>query len=85
MCVCQGAFSRVVGREREGADPIETPQQGSHEMRVSLEHFGDTCAVLPIGEPAYVITKGLKWDLGPDSCESLSRSLARRPPSPHGC
>ncbi|KAL8277035.1 hypothetical protein RQP46_010569 [Phenoliferia psychrophenolica] len=41
--------------------------KGSHEVRVDLKEFGDTCAVLPVGAEAHVVTKGLKWDLGPDS------------------
>lgn len=42
--------------------------QGKHEMVISLEHFGDTCGLLPVGEQAHVTTKGLAWDLGPGSC-----------------
>ncbi|KAI5479907.1 hypothetical protein MNV49_002465 [Pseudohyphozyma bogoriensis] len=38
---------------------------GKHELKVSHEEFGDTCAILPFGQPAHVTTKGQKWDLGP--------------------
>lgn len=43
--------------------------QGKHELLISLKEFGDTCGILPVGEEAHVTTKGLKWDLGPGSCE----------------
>lgn len=56
--------------------------QGSHEVRVDLAEFGDTCAVLPVGEKAYVTTRGLKWDLGPDSCTFAAPSAPRPPRSP---
>lgn len=41
--------------------------QGTHRIETSLSHFGDTCGVLPVGQPAKVSTNGLKWDIGPDS------------------
>lgn len=44
-------------------------------MVIDLDHFGDTCGVLPVGEPARVKTTGLKWDLGPESCAFLLLSL----------
>lgn len=54
------------------ADPsgAHTNTQGSHRIETSLEWFGDTCGILPVGEPAHVTTRGLKWDLGPESCTS---------------
>lgn len=46
--------------------------QGKHDLNISLLHFGDTCGILPVGERAFVQTKGLKWDLGPGSCGCTS-------------
>ncbi|KDE09754.1 hypothetical protein MVLG_00154 [Microbotryum lychnidis-dioicae p1A1 Lamole] len=39
--------------------------QGIHDISTNLKYFGDTCGILPVGEPAKVITSGLKWDLTP--------------------
>lgn len=44
--------------------------KGTHQLNVSKAWFGDTCAVLPVGQEAKVTTKGLQWDLGPESCTS---------------
>ncbi|KAM0793285.1 hypothetical protein ACM66B_000746 [Microbotryomycetes sp. NB124-2] len=41
--------------------------KGDHELTISLERFGKTCGILPIGQEAYVTTSGLEWDLGPTS------------------
>ncbi|ORY69288.1 Thiamin pyrophosphokinase [Leucosporidium creatinivorum] len=41
--------------------------KGNHDLTISLQHFGGTCGILPVGERAFVKTKGLKWDLGPDA------------------
>lgn len=54
--------------------------QGKHDLTISLEHFGDTCGILPVGERAYVQTKGLKWDLGPGSCGCTSLSSFLKQP-----
>lgn len=50
--------------------------QGRHTIEMPLEHFGETCAVLPIGEEAKVTTKGLRWDFGPGLC-TLSLAAAQ--------
>lgn len=39
-------------------------------MTVSLDWFGITCGVLPIGQEARVTTTGLEWNLGPTACTS---------------
>ena len=38
-------------------------------MHTSLDWFGPTCGVLPIGQEAKVTTNGLEWELGPTACE----------------
>ncbi|SCZ90394.1 BZ3500_MvSof-1268-A1-R1_Chr1-3g01961 [Microbotryum saponariae] len=39
--------------------------QGTHDISTNLKYFGDTCGILPVGEPAKVTTSGLRWDLTP--------------------
>ncbi|KAK4057997.1 thiamine pyrophosphokinase [Microbotryomycetes sp. JL221] len=41
--------------------------KGDHKLAVSLNRFGKTCGILPLGQQAYVTTSGLEWDLGPTS------------------
>ncbi|SCV68452.1 BQ2448_573 [Microbotryum intermedium] len=43
--------------------------QGTHEISTNLKYFGDTCGILPVGEPAKVTTSGLKWDLTPTTSD----------------
>ncbi|KAM0750170.1 putative KEX1 protein [Meredithblackwellia eburnea MCA 4105] len=49
---------------------------GSHDVRMHMPAFGDTCAVLPIGQPAHVTTKGQEWDLGPTDMYPTSVATA---------
>lgn len=61
--------------------------QGKHEIDINKEYFGDTCAVLPVGEEAKVTTTGQEWDLGPTSCQCPAAVHSTRPTrrADHAC
>lgn len=39
------------------------------------EYFGQTCGILPLEGETKVSTKGLKWDVGPGSCQFFASYL----------
>ncbi|KAL0138973.1 thiamine pyrophosphokinase [Mucor lusitanicus] len=41
--------------------------KGTHQIHCQLDLEGPTCGVMPIGSPATLTTKGLKWDMGKES------------------
>lgn len=59
------------GTEAGRADVFRA-SQGKHDTTTSLDWFGPTCGILPIGQEAKVTTSGLVWNLGPTACKHLS-------------
>lgn len=43
--------------------------KGTHQIHCQLNLEGPTCGVMPIGSPATLTTKGLKWDMVDLKCE----------------
>ncbi|KAF1799097.1 thiamine pyrophosphokinase [Mucor lusitanicus] len=43
--------------------------KGTHQIHCQLDLEGPTCGVMPIGSPATLTTKGLKWDMDNLKCE----------------
>ncbi|KAI7901834.1 thiamine pyrophosphokinase [Cokeromyces recurvatus] len=43
--------------------------KGAHQIHCQLDLEGPTCGIMPIGFPAIISTKGLKWNLDNVKCE----------------
>ncbi|KAG2230062.1 hypothetical protein INT48_005390 [Thamnidium elegans] len=43
--------------------------KGAHQIHCQSELEGPTCGIMPIGSPATLTTKGLKWDMVDLKCE----------------
>ncbi|ORY99371.1 Thiamin pyrophosphokinase [Syncephalastrum racemosum] len=43
--------------------------KGSHHIHCQPEYEGPTCGYIPVGAPATVTTRGLRWDLEKHLCE----------------
>ncbi|KAG2194566.1 hypothetical protein INT47_006525 [Mucor saturninus] len=43
--------------------------KGKHQIHCQSALEGPTCGIMPIGSPATITTKGLKWDMADSKCE----------------